>query len=110
MPHTRLIQVMQSLEFLGSVMERRMFGGYGLYLDGCFFGLIHGGGDFFLKADTNQLGDFEKFESHPFNPDPNKKAMGYWSVSDELMADKNTFERLSKEAVRLARVAKKAKK
>ncbi len=110
MPHTRLIQVLQSLELLGSVMERRMFGGYGLYFDGCFFGLIHGGGDFFLKADAANLGDFEKFESHAFNPDPNKKAMGYWSVSDELLADQKAFESLVQEAVRLARVAKKAKK
>ncbi len=48
MPHTRLIQVLDRLAFLGDVHERRMFGGYGLYLDGMFFGLITSDGEFFL--------------------------------------------------------------
>lgn len=109
MPHTRLIQVLDCISFLGDVTERRMFGGYGLYLDGMFFGLITRDGEFFLKADSSNQAQFEKFGSRPFSPSPSKKPMNYWLVADEVMADAALLQELSSRAVRLAQLQAEAK-
>lgn len=109
MPHTRLIQVLDSLSFMGDVTERRMFGGYGLYLDGFFFGLITSEGEFYLKADTTNQAQFEKFGSRPFSPFNSKKPMNYWLVADEVMADSALLQNLAMRALRLAQLAAEAK-
>jgi DNA transformation protein and related proteins len=109
MPHTRLIQVLDDLAFLGDVHERRMFGGYGLYLHGMFFGLITSEGEFFLKADATNKAQFEKFGSRPFSPDKTKKPMNYWLVAEEVLADGALLQSLASRAVRLAQLAAEAK-
>ena len=51
--------VLGLLEPLGRVTARPMFGGYGLYCDGIFFGLVLDN-TLYLKADDQNRGDFER--------------------------------------------------
>lgn len=50
---------------LGPVSARRMFGGFGLYLQGLMFALIVDD-QLYLKADDESLGDFLRAGSRPF--------------------------------------------
>jgi DNA transformation protein and related proteins len=103
MPHTRLIQIMDQLAGLGEITERRMFGGYGLYLEGLFFGLIDRQGQLYLRADEATQADFERLGGQPFRPDSSKKAMKYWSVSDSLLLETQRLLALANHAVWIAK-------
>ncbi len=47
-------QVMTSLIPLGSISSKPMFGGYGIFHEGCMFALISGNGLFFKVDDSNK--------------------------------------------------------
>jgi DNA transformation protein and related proteins len=110
MPHTRLIHVLDHLQFLGEVSEKRMFGGYGLYLDGQFFGLIDRQGEFYLRANETTRADFEQVGGHPFQPNPDQKPMNYWSVPDSLLCNSKKLLPLARHALSMATQAKKSKR
>lgn len=54
-----LAHALELLAPLGRVTARRMFGGYGLYCDGVFFGIVLDN-TLYLKADDRNRGDFER--------------------------------------------------
>ena len=53
-----IVHVLELLRPLGRVAARRMFGGYGLYCEGVFFGIILDN-TLYLKADDRNRVDFE---------------------------------------------------
>jgi DNA transformation protein and related proteins len=57
--------VIESLEPLGGVSARRMFGGHGIYKDGLMFALI-AGDQLFLKVDDGNRPDFDARGLQPF--------------------------------------------
>src|SRR5262245_7563513 len=61
-----LAHVLELLAPLGRVTARRMFGGYGLYCDGVFFGIILDN-TLYLKADDRNRGEFERAGSEIFS-------------------------------------------
>jgi DNA transformation protein len=54
-----LAHVLELLAPLGGVAARRMFGGYGLYCDGVFFGILFDN-TLYLKADDRNRSEFER--------------------------------------------------
>jgi DNA transformation protein len=54
-----LAHVLELLAPLGRVTARGMFGGYGLYCDGVFFGIVLDN-VIYLKVDDRNRGDFER--------------------------------------------------
>jgi DNA transformation protein len=54
-----LAHVLELLAPLPGVTARRMFGGYGLYCGGVFFGILLDN-TLYLKADDSNRGDFER--------------------------------------------------
>ncbi len=58
---------------LGTVRRRRMFGGHGLYVDGCFLALI-AGGRLYLKASPETRAHFEAAGCEAFR----YEARGRW--------------------------------
>lgn len=54
-----LAHALELLAPLGRVTARRMFGGYGLYCDAVFFGIVLDN-TLYLKADDRNRGDFER--------------------------------------------------
>ena len=61
-----LAYVLELLEPLGRVHARGMFGGYGLYCEGVFFGIVLDN-TFYLKADDRNRGEFERAGSEIFS-------------------------------------------
>lgn len=61
-----LAHVLELLGPLGRVAARKMFGGYGLYCDGVFFGIVLDN-TLYLKADRCNRGDFEGAGCEIFN-------------------------------------------
>ena len=61
-----LAHVLELLAPLANVNARRMFGGYGLYCDGVFFGILLDN-SLYLKADDHNRGDFERAGSEIFS-------------------------------------------
>lgn len=72
---------------LGTVRARRMFGGWGLYVDEVFVAIIVGD-DLFLKTDDESRPGFEAAGCRPFEyraADGQHVAMSYWSAPAEAM-------------------------
>ena len=67
-----LAYVLELLEPLGRVHARGMFGGYGLYCEGVFFGIVLDN-TFYLKADDRNRGKFERAGSEIFSCSRNGK-------------------------------------
>jgi len=57
--------VLYQLSGLDDVEARRMFGGFGLYQDEIFFGIVHRGRIYF-KIDESTVGEYRKRKMKPF--------------------------------------------
>ena len=71
---------------LGAVRVRRMFGGWGLYVDELFVAII-AAERLYLKADAAARPSFEAAGCKPFVYDAKSKSisLGYWSAPDEAL-------------------------
>ncbi len=70
----------------GTVTARRMFGGWGIYLDAVMIGLV-ANEILYLKADAQTRARFEAAASAPFVFDSKSKQVttSYWSAPDDAM-------------------------
>jgi DNA transformation protein len=70
----------------GEVRSRRMFGGYGLYVDDLFVAIIVGDA-LYLKADEQSRPRFEAAGSRRFAyaRQGKQQGMGFWTVPDDAM-------------------------
>ena len=71
---------------LGRLTARKMFGGYGLYVDGLIFGIVIEG-SVCLKVDEKTKDQFAAAGCAPFVYRGQKEpiVMSYWSVPEEAM-------------------------
>jgi DNA transformation protein len=74
------------LEPLGRVGTRRMFGGYGVYVDELFIAIVIDG-RLYLKVDQETRGQFEAAGSAPFVYQGQDKPiqMSYWNAPEEAL-------------------------
>lgn len=78
---------LELLSPLGAVRSRRMFGGWGLYVDELFVALI-AGERLYLKVDDDTRPAFEAVGCEPFaysSRDRGLVTLGYWSAPDDAM-------------------------
>jgi len=99
---------------LGPVRVRRMFGGYGLYVDDVFMAIVIGD-ELFLKADDATRPRFEAAGCRPFVYEGSSKTVtvSYWTVPADAMESPVLmlpWARLAFEAGLRARAAKAAPK
>ena len=100
-------------ELLGSIgacTSRRMFGGYGFYIDGLFVALISDE-RLFLKTDANSRPQFEAAGSEPFvfHKEGQPVPTSYFSAPEQAMESPGLMQpwaRLALEAALRARAAK----
>ncbi len=104
-------QVVGRLLPFGPVAARRMFGGFGVYLDGVMFGLI-GWNTLYFKVDDGNRGDFERAGMEPFTYQGKTKPirMSYYQVPGEVFDDAERLAEWAASALAAARRAKEAKK
>ena len=73
------------------VESKKMFGGYGLYLNSKIFGMISDENTLMFKVDDSNRPDYEAAGSEQFiyEGHKNKKPTGmpYWTVPQEVMED-----------------------
>jgi DNA transformation protein and related proteins len=78
--------VRDQLRELNAVEARRMFGGYGLYRDEAFFGIIHKDRVYF-KIDDSTIGEYRKRKMKPFHPNAKQTLKSYYQVPSEILED-----------------------
>lgn len=98
--------VLEQLAGLGPVSARRMFGGYGLYLGGDIFALIHRD-TLYLKTDDSTRPDFEAAGAARFTPRVRGKPfpMPYHEAPAEALEDADELCRWAGKALEAARRA-----
>ena len=63
-----------------------MFGGFGLYQDETFFGIVHKG-KLFFKVDDSTVGAYRKHKMKPFRPNARQTLKSYYQVPVEVLED-----------------------
>jgi DNA transformation protein len=95
---------------LGTITQRRMFGGHCLYCDGTVFALV-AGNDLYLKADAESRGTFADRGLKQFNPfDDPAMVMNYFQPPPEFFEDSDALLQWGRLAVEAGKRGAKPKK
>jgi len=86
---------------IGSLECRPMFGGYGFYAGGKFFGLIYQQ-QFYLKTDEDTRKQFQAAGMSCFQPKPKQKLGAYYEVPADVMENATELTRWARAAVEVA--------
>lgn len=76
-----------------------MFGGYGLYHEGSFFGIIYGSRLYF-RTDAKSRDAYIAQGMKPFRPTPKQASKTYYEVPVDVLEDRDQLARWAAEAVR----------
>lgn len=92
--------VLEMLEPLGPVSARRMFGGYGIYLDRSMFALV-ADDTLYLKVDDRSRGEFEAAGLEPFRYTKKGKSfqMSYHAAPEDALEDAELLREWARKAV-----------
>jgi DNA transformation protein len=91
--------VADQLHKLDDVEARRMFGGYGLYRDETFFGILHKG-KLFFKTDETSVGEYRKRKMKPIRPNGRQTLKSYYQVPAEILEDTDALREWAARAVK----------
>jgi len=91
--------VLDQLQGLDDVEARRMFGGYGLYQDETFFGIIHKGRLYF-KIDESTAGEYRKRRMKPFRPNAKQTLKSYYQVPVDVLENADQLCNWARRAIR----------
>jgi DNA transformation protein len=94
--------VLDQLRDLDDVESRRMFGGYGLYRDETFFGILHRGRVYF-KIDETTVKEYRKRKMKAFRPNAKQTLKNYYQVPVEVIEDGEQLVEWAKRAIRCQR-------
>jgi DNA transformation protein len=78
--------VLDQLQGLDDIEARRMFGGFGLYREEIFFGIVHRGRLYF-KTDDSTVRSYRKYKMKPFRPNARQTLKSYYQVPVEVLED-----------------------
>ena len=90
--------VHDQLEELGPVQFRAMFGGYGLYHHGIFFGIIYRGRLYF-KTDATTRRAYVQRGMKPFRPSATQTLRTYYELPAAVLEEAETLSAWAKQAV-----------
>lgn len=76
--------VLDQLTDLSGLTYRAMFGGYGLYRTGAFFGIVHKGRLYF-KTNEATAGRYRSMGMEPFKPNRRQTLKTYYEVPVEVI-------------------------
>jgi DNA transformation protein len=101
--------VLDQLQPLGAVDCRRMFGSYGLYHDGVFFGIIAQGRLYFKTSSTTRSA-YEQLGMQPFRPNARQTLKSYYEVPIDILEDHTQLTLWARQAVACQLATKKSGK
>lgn len=90
--------VLDQLSEMRGLTCRAMFGGYGLYRGGTFFGIIHKGRLYF-KTDARTRPLYEKEGVKPFRPNAKQTLKSYYEVPVDIIEDSDRLTVWAEQAV-----------
>ena len=93
------------LGHVDGITAKAMFGGWGIYKDGCIVGIIVSG-ELYLKADTHSMERLTKEGRHPFVYDGHNHktvTMPYMSVSEEELEQPGLIEERINESYEISK-------
>jgi DNA transformation protein len=90
---------LDQLQGIDDVEARRMFGGFGLYQDETFFGIIHNGRLYF-KIDESTVGEYRKRKMKPFRPNAKQTLKSYYQVPVDVIEDADELREWAVKAVK----------
>jgi DNA transformation protein and related proteins len=94
--------VLDQLRELDGVEAQRMFGGYGLYQDETFFGILHKG-KLYFKVDESTVREYRRRRMKPFRPNPKQTLKSYYEVPVEIIEDGDRLGAWAEAAIRCQR-------
>ena len=92
--------ILDQLRELPDLDCRAMFGGYGLYQDEMFFGIIFKG-RLYLKTDAKSVVPYRELGMKPFRPNRKQTLKSYYEVPLDILEDRDRLAAWAKEAVRI---------
>jgi len=90
--------VLDQLRQFGPVDCRAMFGGYGLYCEGIFFGII-AKGRLYFKTNESTASDYLERDMQPFQPNPRQTLKNYFEVPVEILEDEEQLAVWARKAI-----------
>jgi DNA transformation protein and related proteins len=94
---------LDQLSSVAGLRARPMFGGFGLYADDVFFGILAADA-LYLKVDESNRRDYERVKSEPFHPFENRPmSMSYYAVPLSVLEESSTLAVWAKRSVAVAR-------
>ena len=90
--------VLDQLAGMAAVTCRAMFGGYGLYQNGQFFGIIHHSRLYF-KTHERTKARYVREGMQPFRPNPSQTLKNYYEVPTDVIEDSDSLITWAKKAV-----------
>ena len=84
-PSEFVVSLLELIEPVGAVSWRRMFGGYGLYMEGVMMALV-ANDELYLKTDPQSQPSFVNVGCEPFGYEKNGKTlqMSYWKAPEAV--------------------------
>jgi DNA transformation protein len=93
--------ILDQLRDLDGLSTRSMFGGYGLYQDGAFFGIIFKGRLYF-KTDTTTVNEYTQREMKPFQPNTKQTLKTYYEVPVDIIEDSDFLAEWAMKAITIS--------
>lgn len=96
--------VLDQLRDLGGVASRSMFGGYGLYSEGVFFGAVFRG-QLYFKTDASTRAAYVERGMPAFRPNARQTLTSYYEVPPDVIEDAAELVAWARRAVAVALAA-----
>lgn len=93
--------VLDQLRRLNGVECKSMFGGFGLYCNGIFFGIIADGCVYF-KTNATTVEAYKEKGMQPFKPSAKQTLKNYYEVPEEILEDDEELAQWAQLATRVA--------
>ncbi len=89
--------ILDQMRLVEGLNVRRMFGGYGFYLNNKFFAILSGD-QLYFKTNAETRKNYKKHGSKPFQPSPKQKLKNYYEVPSEIIEDPENLKKWTKKA------------
>jgi len=90
--------VLDQLQEFDAAEARRMFGGFGLYRDEIFFGIVHQG-KLLFKIDESSVGEYRQQKMKPFRPNAKQTLKSYYQVPADVIEDADELREWAVKAI-----------
>lgn len=94
-------QIVKTLEPVGAVSSRKMFGGYGIFESSAMFALVNSQGEIYLKADDSNRARFDQVGAKQHGKMP------YFQIPPEVLEDVAALRDWAKVSIEIAHAGKK---